>query len=82
MHESTKLGLPPITRIYDGFGQLHVDGKDAGAFKQAAEAALLRHFKSPLYLTEKPFYQERPVHDESESEDEEEEPIDDGREVR
>lgn len=43
-------------------------------------AAWLRHFKSPLYLTEKPFYQERPVHDdESESEDEEEEPIDDGR---
>ena len=78
LRESAELGLPPITRIYDGFGQLHVDGKDAGAFKQAAEAALRRHFKSPLYLTEKPFYT-RPVQsDESESEDDEEEPVGQG----
>ena len=56
MKASTEFGQPPITRIYDGFGQLHVDGKDPAAFKVAAEAALHDHFKSPIYLTEKPFY--------------------------
>ena len=54
---SAKHGLPPLTDIYDGFLQLHVEGGDAAAVKRDAEAALLAHFKSPLYLVEKPFFQ-------------------------
>ena len=56
MKVSTDHGMPPITRMYDGFGQWHVDGKDPAAFKQAAEEALRAHFGSPIYLLEKPFY--------------------------
>tara|TARA_B110000046_G_scaffold128476_1_gene134858 strand:- start:279 stop:4814 length:4536 start_codon:yes stop_codon:yes gene_type:complete len=69
MDASTACGLPPITRIYDGFGQLHVNGVDPAAFKVAAEAALLAKFKSPILLAEKPFYCPTPC-DESESEEE------------
>ena len=54
---SAKHGLPPLTDIYDGFLQLHVEGGDTAAVKRDAEAALLAHFKSPLYLIEKPFFQ-------------------------
>ena len=53
---SAKHGLPPLTDIYDGFLQLHVEGGDTAAVKRDAEAALLAHFKSPLYLVEKPFF--------------------------
>ena len=54
---SAKQGLPPLTDIYDGFLQLHVEGGDTAAVKRDAEAALLAHFKSSLYLIEKPFFQ-------------------------
>jgi hypothetical protein len=54
---SAKHGLPALTDIYDGFLQLHVEGGDAAAVKRDAEGALLAHFKSPLYLIEKPFFQ-------------------------
>ena len=49
--------VPSLTDIYDGFLQLHVEGGDTAAVKRDAEAALLAHFKSPLYLVEKPFFQ-------------------------
>jgi hypothetical protein len=55
---SAKHGLPPLTFVYDGFLQLHVErgaGK-AEAVKRDAEAALLAYFKSPIYLIEKAFY--------------------------
>ena len=55
-----KHGLPPITFIYDGFLQLHVAGAGAeksAAVKREAEAALLAYFKSPIYITEKPFWE-------------------------
>ena len=48
----------PLARPYDGFLQLHVEGAASKAIdvKTEAEAALLEHFKSPIYLVEKPFY--------------------------
>ena len=59
-------GLPPLTYIYDGFLQLHVEGSDGktAAVKRDAEAALLAHFKSPLYLVEKPFFHATGINDE------------------
>jgi len=69
---SAACGQPAITRIYDGFGQLHVDGKDPTAFKKAAEAALLEHFKIPIYLVEKPFYK---AATDDESDEEADEPL-------
>jgi hypothetical protein len=65
---SAKHGLPPITFIYDGFLQLHVEGAGTAmseAVKKEAEAALLAHFKSPIYIIEKPFYE--PFEDEDDS---------------
>ena len=56
---SARYGLPPLTFIYDGFLQLHVEGNGAGtsqAVKRDAESALKDYFKSPIYLTEKAFY--------------------------
>ena len=55
---SAKHGLPPLTFVYDGFLQLHVEGGagKAEAVKREAEAAMLAYFKSPVYLIEKPFY--------------------------
>ena len=61
---SAKHGLPSLTDIYDGFLQLHVEGGDTAAVKRDAEAALLAHFKSPLYLIEKPFFQAAGIDDE------------------
>ena len=61
---STKHGLPSLTDIYDGFLQLHVEGGDTAAVKRDAEAALLAHFKSPLYLVEKPFFHATGINDE------------------
>lgn len=58
---SAKHGLPPLTFVYDGFLQLHVEGAGAPAseaVKREAEAALLAHFKSPIYLVEKEFYEQ------------------------
>jgi hypothetical protein len=55
---SAKHGLPPLTFVYDGFLQLHVEGGagKAEAVKREAEAAMLAYFKSPIYLIEKSFY--------------------------
>ena len=61
---SAKHGLASLTDIYDGFLQLHVEGGDTAAVKRDAEAALLAHFKSPLYLIEKPFFQAAGIDDE------------------
>ena len=57
---SAKHGLPPLTFVYDGFLQLHVEGSGVGtsqAVKRDTEAALLAYFKSPIYLVEKEFYE-------------------------